>query len=286
MTFRLLYNVRLYADDILLYSEIGFINNCTRLQNDINYLFNWSETWLLQFNPAKCIHLWITNKHSYIKFTYCLDKSIIKEVPSANYLGITIDSKLTWSDHVIRVVAKANSVLGFLQRNLKYCPPEIKASCFNSLVIPILEYGCTSWFPRFQKDTYAIEMVQQRPVRFIFNDYSYNTSVTSLLNTLNWPTLQNCRINLRAIMFYKIVNNLIGIPAGSFLLHNSSSTRHHHHCYSVPYSRINTHLFSFFPFTIRIWNHLSSHKACSPSLKIFKDRILKENLTTRLTLNS
>ena len=31
------------------------LNTC--LQNDINYLFNWSETWLLQFNPAKCMHL-------------------------------------------------------------------------------------------------------------------------------------------------------------------------------------------------------------------------------------
>ena len=123
----------------------------TRLQNDINYLFNWSETWLLQFNPAKCMHLRITNKRSYIKFAYCLDNSIIKQVPSANYLGITVDSRLTWSDHVTRVVAKANSVLGFLQCNLKYCPPEIKASCFKSLVIPILEYGCTSWIPCFQK---------------------------------------------------------------------------------------------------------------------------------------
>ena len=52
------------------------------------------------------------NIHSYIKFTYCLDKSIIKEVPSANYLGITIDSKLTWSDHVTRVVAKVNHNIG------------------------------------------------------------------------------------------------------------------------------------------------------------------------------
>ena len=122
-------------------------------------------------------------------------------------------------------------------------------------------------------------MVQRRAASFIFNDYSYNTSVTSPLITLNWPTLQNRRINLRAIMFYKIVNNLIGIPTDSLLLHNSSSTHHHHHCYSVPYSRINAQLFSFFPFMIRIWNHLSAHTACSPSLKIFKDRILKENLT-------
>ena len=32
--------IRLYADDILLYSEISSINDCIRLQNDINYLFN------------------------------------------------------------------------------------------------------------------------------------------------------------------------------------------------------------------------------------------------------
>ena len=106
--------IRLYADDILLYSEISSTNDCTHLQNDINSLFNWSESWLLQFNPAKCMHLRITNKRSYIKFVYCLNGSIIKEVSSANYLGITIDSKLTWSDHVTKVVAKANSVLGFL----------------------------------------------------------------------------------------------------------------------------------------------------------------------------
>ena len=98
-----------------------------------------------------------------------------------------IDSGLTWSDYVTRVGVKANSVLGFLQCNLKYCPPEIKTSCFKSLVTSILEYGCTSWFPCFQKDIYAKEMVHQRAARFIFNDYSYNTSVISLLNTLNWP---------------------------------------------------------------------------------------------------
>ena len=173
------------------------------------YQFSVQLVWVLVVT-AKCMHLRITNKHSYIKFTYCLDGSIIKEVSSANYLGVTIDSKLTWSDHVIRVVTQANTVLGF---NLKYCPPEIKASCFKSLVIPILEYRCTPWFPCLQKDIYAIEMVQRRAARFIFNDCSSNTSVTSLLNILNWPTFQNCRINLRAIMLYKINNHQYWYPS-------------------------------------------------------------------------
>ena len=112
-------------------------------------------------------------------------------------------------------------------------------------------------------------MVQWRAARLIFNDYSSNTSVTSLLIILNRPTLHNHRINLRAIMLYKTINYHIDIPADTLLQHNFSSTRHHHHCYWVPYSKINVHLFSFL-FSIRIWNHLSPQTVCSPSLKVLK----------------
>ena len=111
--------------------------------------------------------------------------------------------------------------------------------------------------------------------------YCISTHTKSLQNTLNWPNLQNRKIYLTAIMLYKIINNFIGIPEHSLLLHNSSYSYHHHHCYKTPYSRISAHLFSFFPFSIRIWNHLSPQTACSPSLKTFKDRISKENLPTR-----
>ena len=120
------------------------------------------------------------------------------------------------------------------------------------------------WFSHFKKHIYAIEMVQWRAARFIYNDHSYNTSVTRLLNTLNWPTL---RINLIAIMLYKIVNDHIGIPADSYLLHNSSSTT-----IATGYYTPGS--------VLRIWNRLSPRIACSPSLNIFQDRISKKNLTT------
>ena len=128
-------------------------------------------------------------------------------------------------------------------------------------------HACTSWTPCFQKDINNIEMVQRRAARFVFNSYTYNTSVSTLLDALNWPTLQQCRNNLKAIMMYKIINNLIRIPANQFLTPVSSSTRNHHHRYVMPYSRINAHLFSFFPISIRIWNNLKPTTACSPSLK-------------------
>jgi len=153
--------IRFHADDILLYSVIHSLNDCLCLQNDINNLLCWSKKWQLYFNPSKCEHLCISNKRNLIKHPYYMDNSVIQEVASAKHLGVTIDSRLTWSDHITKVVNKANSVLGFLKYNLKYCPPEIKASCYKSLMILILEYACTSWSPYFLKDINDIKMVQR-----------------------------------------------------------------------------------------------------------------------------
>ena len=78
-----------------------------------------------------------------------------------------------------------------------HCPPAIKINCYKSLIIPILEYACTFWSSGYQKDIYNKEMVQRRAARFIFNNYSYDTSDCSylILDTLNGPTLQRRRLN-------------------------------------------------------------------------------------------
>ena len=42
----------------------------------------------------------------------------IHEVTHAKYLGVVIDSKLSWSEHIKQVTNRANKVKGFLQRHL------------------------------------------------------------------------------------------------------------------------------------------------------------------------
>ena len=104
--------IRLYADNILLYSEISSTNDCIRLQNDINYLFNWSETWLLQFNPDKCMHLQISkNAHVLNLHITWTDLSLKKCLCQLSWY--TIDSGLTWSDHVTRLSPKQIQLWAF-----------------------------------------------------------------------------------------------------------------------------------------------------------------------------
>ena len=54
--------IRLYADDILMYRVIDSVDDHYNLQRDLTSLEKWSDTWQMKFNPAKCVHLAITNK--------------------------------------------------------------------------------------------------------------------------------------------------------------------------------------------------------------------------------
>ena len=49
----------LFADDTKIYNIISKKEDTEQLQNDLNKLSDWSDTWLLRFHPEKCKHMLI-----------------------------------------------------------------------------------------------------------------------------------------------------------------------------------------------------------------------------------
>jgi len=56
--------IHLYADDVILYRAILSSEDAIILQEDLNKLVSWAETWLMSLNLDKCEHSLITNKNS------------------------------------------------------------------------------------------------------------------------------------------------------------------------------------------------------------------------------
>jgi hypothetical protein len=46
----------------------------------------------------------------------------------------------------------------------------------------------------------------------------HHNSVSEMLNTMNWQTLQERRLRTRLIMFHKVINENIAIPTQNILL--------------------------------------------------------------------
>ena len=107
------------------------------------------------------------------------------------YLGVEVTQKLNWSNHIDHITAKANRSLGFVKRNLKRCPENIKEQAYKSLVRPHLEYASTVWPPHQKHQIDKLEAVQRKAARFIKNCWSREQgTVTKLLADLKWDTLQ------------------------------------------------------------------------------------------------
>ena len=119
--------------------------------------------------------------------------------------------------HIKITAHKANSALAFLCCNLKPCSLYIKSKCYLGTVRPIIECACTVWAPHIAQDINKIEMVQRRAVRFVYNKYYHSVSVSSILESLGWPTLQARRNYLKLLLTYKVLKAMITIPPNSFI---------------------------------------------------------------------
>ena len=62
-----------------------------KLQKDIDRLGNWAREWGMRFQPVKCNMMQLTNKRtSKIQASYKLEGTVLENVESIKYLGVTI----------------------------------------------------------------------------------------------------------------------------------------------------------------------------------------------------
>ena len=252
-------DIRLFADDCILYREVKNSSDSAVLQSDLDALCSWEEKWQMKFNKNKCHVMHITNKTKPISYNYKMSSTTLSAVQEYPYLGVTIQNNLKWSSHINKICSKANKTLGLLKRNINKCTRETKEIAYFSLVRPHLEYASPAWDPHYVKDVRSIEYIQRRSARFVKSDYRLTSSVTAMLHDLSWPTLQSRRSLCRLALFYKAVNNLIAVPVDNLCI-ATRATRQNKGLSKVftPISATSdAYKFSFFPRTIKDWNSLS-----------------------------
>ena len=150
----------LFADDTVVYRKVQTEADADILQDDLHDLEKWANTWLMEFNVDKCQLLRVTNKWKPIQGNYPLDGKQLPVVDDAKYLGVTVDRKLLWNEHINSMCRKANGAIAFLRRNMSGCTSEVKSWSYQSMVRSNMEYASTVWDPHTEKSIHQLEMVQ------------------------------------------------------------------------------------------------------------------------------
>ena len=267
--------VRLLADDCILYRSIDSTKDSQELQKDIDRLCLWENRWQMQFNKAKCYAMTITHKKKPITTTYSMGDTNLESVENHTYLGVELNSKLNWANHIQRVTSKANQILGLLRRNLYSCSLDVKTVAYKTLVRPRLEYCATIWDP-YQKDYKSkLEGVQRRSARFVMNNHRKKESVTKMLNKLEWEPLEHRRAAQRLTLLYKSVNKLIAIDTDSCQTkaQGVATRKYAATAFVKPPVNKDCYKYSYFPRTFAEWNMLSPEIRNAPTLGTFKTRM-------------
>ena len=232
----------------------------------------------MEFNPEKCQLLRVTRRREPLQCTYTIHGHPLEEVASAKYLSVELTNNLSWNAHVDKTHKKCMKSLGFLRRNLGNCPQAIKSTCYKTFVRPIAEYASCVWDAHTKSGISKIESIQRRAARYVSNDYSRLSSVSAMLDTLGWVSLQQRRAVAKVTMFYRILNGLVDIPIHD-LIPVTTGARGSDERYLVPFARTASLKGSFFPDTIRLWNSLPQEVVASSSLSTFKAKV--GNVTLR-----
>ena len=108
----------------------------------------------------------------------------------AAYLGVVITEEMGWLPYINSVSAKANGTLGYLQRNLKVCPKQLKEIAYMTLIRSKLEYSAIIWDPHFKK---GYQKAGTGSTRYVNRNYDWKKDPDDDIKQLGWSNLAHRR---------------------------------------------------------------------------------------------
>ena len=101
----------------------------------------WFQVNRSSLNILKTNYILFSNVHSDIPYNIIIRNSSISPVTSAKFLGLIIDNRLSFSEHVRYTCNRISKTIGIMKRLSSIVPAAVLRTLYNSLVLPYLSYG-------------------------------------------------------------------------------------------------------------------------------------------------
>ena len=258
-----------FADDTKIYGNINSYDDASKLQQDLNKLVTWSQTWQMPFNVQKCKVMHFGRKN--LRYPYIMKESQLETVNSEKDLGILLSSDGKVSVQCAQACMKANRILGMIKRSIVYKNQQVMLQLYKSLVRPLVEYCTVAWAPHYQKDKLQIEQVQRRFTRLIpkMKQLDYHTR----LQLLGLWSLEERRIRADLIQVFKMLRGLSAPPFNQFFSLAGDRTRNNGCKLVKPRCNLDIRKYFFTDRVVDYWNSLSSNVVQAQSVNSFKHQL-------------
>ena len=273
-------NAKLFADDTSLFSVVHDINTSTiELNSDLKKINDWAFQWKMTFNPDR------SKQAQEIIFSRKLKKAThppllfnnnnVSQVNSQTHLGVILDVKLTFEEHLKNVINKTNKTIGLLRKLSNLLPRQALVTIYKTFIRSHLDYGDVLYDQAFNNSFHAkMESIQYNACLAITGAIR-GTSREKAYQELGLESLQLCRWYRKLCLFYKVFKNehpkylfnLIPVRSTPYATRTEGN---------IPVIKTKHNFLKnyFFPSAIIEWNKIDPNLRNSKSISVFKEKML------------
>lgn len=200
-------NYTIFADDLAIYTRGKCLSEIEKqLQRVINKLDNWGHQQGLSFSPTKTKMVIFTRKHNTEEIKLKIRQIPIKAAKETRFLGMIMDSKLTWKSHINMLKQRSTStanILRTLSGTTWGSDRNTLLRIYKSHVRPTIEYGCIAYNSAMPTITRKLNTVQNQAIRTCLQ--AHRTSpILSLQAESGLEPLNSRRKQLSILYFLKL----------------------------------------------------------------------------------
>jgi hypothetical protein len=195
-----------YADDNTVVASHPDMNVLVSLlSHDSNVAVKWYIDNGMQANPCKFQAI-ISHRYFRNYKPILIDNTEISPQSSVKLLGVTFDIGLTFDAHVNSLCRKASQQLNVLKRFSSILSTENKLRIYKTFILSNFNYCPVIWHFCSKPKAKLIEKIQERALRFTYNDYVSNYK--TLMNRARKNTVHDFRLKQIAVFVYKCLNEI------------------------------------------------------------------------------
>lgn len=264
-------NMVAYADDASLYAPITSPNDRARIANvlgdDLKTISSWCSRWGMKLNPSKSLNMIVSRSRTAFPQhpDLLVDGSVVPVCGTMKLLGVTLDSKLTFEQHLRNVASSASRRVGLLRKCRKiYADSDVAKHCFYSFMLPHFEYCSSVWMSAADCHLNLLNRAMNR-IRFLLPDLDVNLDHRRVVGSLTvlFKIFSRPEHPLHSRLPLPFVS---ARPTRHSIALNDRAFKLDRHC-TNQFSRC------FFPALSKRWNELPNSVVLSESCDLFKTRV-------------
>ena len=192
----------LFADDTTIstsghdFNELVSRTNC-----GLEIISNWTKTNRLSLNTAKTELMIISNRFVDEEATLNFQGNIIHPTDSCKFLGVCMDNKLNFKNHIGYIMGKISRHTGILYKIKGYLPFQSRCDYYFSFIYPYLSYNVVVWGGSYASHVKPLVIQHKRVIRTMM-DAGYRDPTSPLFKKLSFLKFDDIyKYNLLIYMF-------------------------------------------------------------------------------------